>query len=104
MTPRVALVGCGKAKADVPKPALQLYTGRLFRAAADFATATHDEVFIVSALHGLLAPEKEIAPYELTITGLAPEDRAAWGADVVRALEWEAQGDSTRALEALSTC
>lgn len=84
--PRVALVGCGKAKAAEPRQALQLYTGRLFRAAVDFAIATHDEVFIVSAKHGLLPLEQHVEPYDLSMRDLSPAARALWGDDVARAL------------------
>lgn len=60
----IALVGCGKSKASEPRPACELYTGSLFRAAYAHAVATSDRVFIVSAKHGLLRPDEVVEPYE----------------------------------------
>lgn len=88
--PRVALVGCGKAKKAEPAAALHLYTGRLFRASVDFATATHDETFIVSAKHGLVRPETILRPYEHSIADEA--DPASWGRAVVRDLQQAMSG------------
>lgn len=83
---RVALVGCSKAKGQRRAQALTLYTGRIFRAAVDLTTATHDQTFIVSALHGLVDLEQEVDPYDFTIARYSVEQRIAWGETVVAEL------------------
>lgn len=84
--PRVALVGCGARKLPHRAQALQLYTGTLFRKAVDFALATHDEVFALSAKHGLVGLEDELEPYDATLHDLTPGEYSAWGKRVVEAL------------------
>jgi Family of unknown function (DUF6884) len=80
----VTLVGCGKAKLERPAPARFLYTGNLFRAALEHATATSDVVFIVSAKHGLVELDDTLEPYDVT---LHPKDAHRWALEVVRKLD-----------------
>lgn len=89
---RVHLVGCGKAKASTPRAAQDLYLGSLFRAGRRFAEARADEWFILSALHGLVVPSAELAPYELALRTLGRRDREAWGARIAGALQARYRG------------
>ncbi|WP_426751676.1 DGQHR domain-containing protein DpdB [Myxococcus sp. Y35] len=87
MTPlRIALVGCGKAKLTHAAPARELYTGALFRAHLAEAEATSQHVYVVSALHGLLALDAEVEPYDVTLAGFDRDARAAWGRGVLESL------------------
>lgn len=81
--PKVALVGCGRAKGPSRAQAMHLYRGGLFRAAIDFATATHADVYIVSAKHGLIDPERVIEPYEFSIEDMTATQRERWGESTV---------------------
>ena len=83
---RVALLGCGKAKLDRPAPAAQLYTGSLFRQALRYGAQRFDQRYVLSALHGLVALEKELEPYELALKSLRRREREAWGARVAQSL------------------
>jgi hypothetical protein len=68
--PVVFVVACSAAKAGHRAPAALLYRGAMFRhsyAAAVAAAAPGDRVLIMSALHGLLRPEREIDPYDLRL-------------------------------------
>jgi len=67
MTPRLLIVGCGAKKRPTAAPAGELYTGPLFRAASAYARASGCPWLIRSALHGVIAPETVIAPYDLTM-------------------------------------
>lgn len=67
MSPRLLVIGCGKAKLDRPAPARELYTGSLFRAARRYAEESGDRWMIVSAKHGLIDPDRVIEPYDATI-------------------------------------
>lgn len=81
----ICLVGCGKAKLAHAAPAKDLYTGSLFAAARRYAEEC-DEWRIVSALYGLVEPEREIDPYEYR---LDPKDAQQWGQSVANALVYD---------------
>ena len=75
---RVALIGCGKQKAERTCAASEMYRSALFRAAWRWASLHCDQVFILSAKHGLLEPTTIIEPYDEAL----PRDlagREAWG-------------------------
>lgn len=84
---RVALLGCSKTKATQTCGAQHMYRSQLFRASLRYALATCDRWFVLSAKHGLLAPNAIIEPYDETLASLSPEQRAAWGARVARQLD-----------------
>lgn len=80
----VALIGCGKTKLPTRAQALNLYTGGLFVASRDYALATHTEVFVLSARHGLVGLEEELDPYDFTMSDYPDVNaRALWGRRVV---------------------
>lgn len=83
------LVPCGAAKQDAPTAARDLYTSSTFRmvlqaaeaaAAADREYGDDAQVFIVSALHGLVALDTVVAPYDVKMG-----DAASIGADALAA-------------------
>lgn len=66
-TQPLVIIPCGGKKADGPRPARDLYIGSYFRAclATALAVGPADRVRILSAKHGLLSLDAEVAPYEL---------------------------------------
>lgn len=78
MPTRVALVSCVKAKQASPARAGDLYTSPLFRAFRAFALAHADAWYILSAKHGLLAPDQVVAPYDRSLPAMPKRDRVAW--------------------------
>lgn len=68
----VALVGCAAAKLPHPAPARDLYTSQLFRKASTYAEATSDRWFILSALHGLVDPDRIVEPYDVRLSKTGP--------------------------------
>lgn len=78
MTP-VFLVGCALRKADLPCAAHDLYTSQLFRLSRAYVEALGARWFILSAKYGLVAPEREIAPYDLSLKRLTAAETYAWG-------------------------
>lgn len=76
---RIALIGCGKTKADSDRPARELYTGPLFRAALAHCKTRYDVVYIVSAFHELVDLDTVLAPYDRTLAGMPQSYRDAWG-------------------------
>jgi hypothetical protein len=59
----------------------------LFRAAYSYATKNYDAVAILSAKYGLLLPDDEIEPYELTLKNMTDQQRKLWAEKVVNQLE-----------------
>jgi hypothetical protein len=83
---KVALVGCGARKQAGTHAARDLYTGSLFRAAFAHAERTADEVYIVSALWGLVAPDAQLESYNRTLDAYGKREREAWADRIVSAL------------------
>lgn len=85
----VALVGCGKMKlvTDQNVPARDLYIGNPFKMAFRYASQTADDVHILSALHGLVAPHQRLAPYDFTMTQMFISDQRKWGVRILTELK-----------------
>ncbi|MFD1601008.1 DUF6884 domain-containing protein [Halobellus rarus] len=66
----LVLVGCGAAKRDEPTRAADLYTSTYFAKKREYAETIGDAWLILSAEHGLIAPERVIDPYETSIDDL----------------------------------
>lgn len=81
---RIGLVGCVKSKLPHAAPARDLYTSALFRGARCAVERSCERWFILSALHGLVEPDRTLEPYEQTLTTASSNARAAWSK---RALE-----------------
>jgi hypothetical protein len=86
---RVGLVGCVKTKLDRPAPAADLYISPLFVGRREIVERSCDRWFILSALHGLVAPEEPVAPYDQTLSGASRREQRRWSAQVVVALREE---------------
>jgi hypothetical protein len=65
---RIALVGCGSAKRDEPRPAKHLYSSGYFTLKRRYAEQHCDDWRILSAKHRLLGPDREIPPYDASLT------------------------------------
>lgn len=47
----------------------------------------YDRWFILSALHGLLDPDKEIEPYELSLKSMSVQERKEWSEKIIDKLD-----------------
>ncbi|MBX7435453.1 hypothetical protein JDV09_25655 [Mycobacterium sp. Y57] len=83
----IVLVTCVKTKRDRPSPAKDLYTSALFRKQRAYAERSGVPWFILSAEHGLVAPDEWLAPYERYLPDMSKEFRSAWSAWVAARLE-----------------
>ena len=88
---RIALVACAKRKRRHAAPAKALYASPLFQLTRQHVEGSPDYFtwYVVSAQHGLVDPDQTLEPYDLTLAGHPPAERAAWGervTDEVRAL------------------
>ena len=80
---RIGLVSCTKLKDPRSKfakmPAEQVYeASQLFRAAVTHIKRQDAGYFILSALHGLISPDKPIRHYDETLNGRSKEHLKAW--------------------------
>ncbi len=83
---RVGLVGCVKEKGLTPATARDLYVSALFRGRRAYVERTCDRWFILSALHGVVEPSDEVAPYDVTLSALGVARRRVWSEQVLATL------------------
>ena len=76
----IVLVTCVKSKGTRPAAAKDLYTSALFRKERAYAESVGVPWFILSAEHGLVAPDEWLAPYERYLAETSASYRSAWGA------------------------
>jgi len=97
--PDILLIGCVKKKLAVPAAAKDLYTSPLFRKGRAYAERINVPWFILSAEHGLVRPDDELAPYNLRLSKTPREYRRAWGVRVVADLDTAAGGLTGKSIE-----
>jgi hypothetical protein len=83
----IVLVTCVKSKRARPAAAKDLYTSALFRKERAYAERAGVPWFILSAEHGLVAPDEWLAPYERYLANTSASYRSAWGAWAAARLE-----------------
>ena len=83
---KLILIGCGKAKGSETCPALDLYTGPIFRARRAYAEASGEPWMILSAKYGMIRPRTWVAPYDLTVKDLSKDIRSILALHVARQL------------------
>lgn len=89
----IGLVGCAAAKLARPAPARELYTSQLFRKAAAYAELHSDRWYILSALHGLVAPSTVLEPYNVKLGHKSGPPIWQWASLVAEQLEAELAGE-----------
>lgn len=85
--PDVLLVACVKPAAARPCAAKDLYTSALFKKQRAHAERLGVPWFIISAEHGLVAPDEWLAPYQRDLAQSPASYLAAWGTWVAARLE-----------------
>lgn len=74
---RIVLISCVSRKGNKKAKAKDLYKGPLFTNSLAFGMKLNpDKIFILSALHHLLDLEKEIEPYDVTLSYVSPDKKA----------------------------
>jgi len=82
----VVLVSCVRGKLSETAPARLLYRSEWFLKARTFVEGQGLTWFILSALHGVVSPDVEIAPYERTLNDASVDERRTWADKVQRQL------------------
>ncbi len=79
MEKRIVLISCVSQKLPHRAKVRNLYTSTLFKLSLKYAEKlTPDEIFVLSAKHGLLRLEQEIEPYEQTLNNMRSEEMKVW--------------------------
>ncbi len=86
MTSRIILIGCVKGKHAGVHRARDLYHSTLFDGRRRYAEASGVPWFILSAKHGLLAPDDEIASYDAALKQYSAAARREWSTRVLHQL------------------
>jgi hypothetical protein len=86
-TADLLLVTCVKTKLTIPAAAKDLYISTLFKKERAYAEQVGVPWFILSAEHGLVAPDEWLAPYERYLPATSASYRSAWGARSTERLE-----------------
>lgn len=89
---KIGLVACSKKKllfltSVDGTPARTLYwESPLFRKAFTYATKHYDEVYILSAKHGLVDPDQLLMPYDQSLAKMSKAERGKWAFRVIEQL------------------
>jgi len=76
---RVVLIACGNRKRGTATAAADLYVGSLFRYSLAYARSLKpNDIFVLSARHGLLSLDRIIEPYNETLNGKSSAEITAW--------------------------
>jgi hypothetical protein len=86
LTGAIVLVSCAKRKLAHPAPARLLYCSPWFEKVRDVVEAKGARWFVLSAMHGLVAPETRVAPYDRTLNQMGIAERRAWANGVLQAM------------------
>ena len=83
----IVLIACVKTKLVQAAAAKDLFISSLFRKERAYAESTGVPWYILSAEHGLIAPEQWVEPYDRYLGDESTTYRKAWGSKVVADLE-----------------
>lgn len=86
LTDALVLVSCVSQKLTRPAPAQLLYHSEWFLKVRKLVESQEADWLILSALHGVVAPDAEIAPYEKTLNTAGVIECRAWAENTLRQL------------------
>lgn len=84
---KICLVSCVSRKQDGRHAAAELYTSDWFVKARSLVQALDAPWFILSARHGLLAPQEEIQAYDKTLNKMSSAQRRDWAEKVISQMQ-----------------
>jgi hypothetical protein len=80
---KIVLIACSKHKADHSCKASELYSSPLFKLSLAYAHKLQPEqIFILSAKHGLVGLKDTLSPYDKTLHGLPRSAQLKWSNQV----------------------
>jgi len=88
---KIALIYCVSKKLSFKARAEDLYVSPYFIYSLKYARKLKpDDIFILSAKHGLLSLDNEIEPYDLTLNEMGTSQRKKWASKVLEQIKAEA--------------
>ena len=92
----IVLNSCASQKQPHRAKARDLYISTLFKLNLNYAEKLKpDEIFILSAKHGLLSLEQEIEPYEQTLNNMRSSEIKVWANRVLEQIKEVCSIDET---------
>lgn len=96
MRKKIVLISCVSQKLPHRAKAKDLYVSTLFKLNLKYANSlSPDDIYVLSAKHGLLDLEQEIEPYELTLNNMRTAEIREWANHVLRQLKSVASLEET---------
>lgn len=90
---KIVLIACVSQKGNIKAKAKDLYISQLFKSSLAYAyNLNPDKIFILSALHHLLDLNKEIEPYNVTLS-IVPKDKRKSGLKILNSSEKKEWGE-----------
>lgn len=84
MNKRIVLISCVSKKLSRKSMARDLYISTLFRKNLQYAMRLRpDQIFILSAKHGLVELDDEIEPYDMTLNTMSAQENREWAKRVL---------------------
>jgi len=88
MRKKIVLISCVSQKLPHQAKAKDLYVSTLFKLNLKYASSLNpDEIYVLSAKHGLLRLEHEIEPYEQTLNNMRTAEIKEWANSVLHQLK-----------------
>ena len=84
--PTLGLVQAGTPAPRAPTPAAEAYATEFFRLKREFARTCYDDWLVLSAAHGLVAPDEPVEREGTSFPEMKPAGRARWAMEVVTTL------------------
>jgi len=82
---KIVLISCVSKKKDYPTKAENIYESTLFKYSLEYAKSLKpDEIYILSAYHGLLELDKKIEPYDKTLNKMGVQEKREWSDRVLK--------------------
>lgn len=88
----IFLVSCVATKSSHPCEARDMYTSTWFKKARRHVEEVGLDWFVLSARYGLIHPNEQIEPYELTLNTMPIRERKAWANRVFQQIKDEIPG------------
>lgn len=85
---KLGLVSCTKSKRNHSCKAYEMYSpSALFKKAYCYSLKNYDIVAILSSKYGLLLPDDEVEPYDLTLKTMSKRQRREWASEVFKQMK-----------------
>lgn len=97
MKKKVVLISCVSQKQSRKAKVRDLYTSTLFKLNLKYAEKLRpDKIYVLSAKHGLLSLNDEIAPYNQTLNEMTNKEVKAWAKEVLDQLKRVSEIEKTK--------